>query len=217
MSAVENGGLQRLEGIPSLAVMNLLTTLKTFARKHSVSLLLSLAFLGLFAPARASEFDGVDGPNVRYMRHEDGSRSVFIRSPDNKTLTKKTFSPDGVLTMLTTYKMDASQNPLGCKIRDGLGTEMFKVAYGYHRVTGQLVEELMFDSRVKRTNPETGKEMPVQRIVYIYDAEGKRSPPIVFNLLPGKTFEQVFGIKSSALEANPFKEEGSGSIKSGNR
>jgi hypothetical protein len=210
---VENGGLQRRVAIPSLAAMKFLTTLKT----HGVSLLISLVFLGVSAPVRASEFEGVDGPNVRYMRHEDGSRSVFIRSPDNKTLTKKTFSPNGVLTMLTTYKMDANQNPLGCKIRDGLGTEMFKVSYGYHRVTGQLVEELMFDSRVKRVSPEhPDKEMPVQRIVYVYDAEGKRSPPIVFNLLPGKTFEQVFGVKSSALDSNPFQEGGS-SIKSGTR
>lgn len=198
--------------------MNLLATLKTHGFRLGISLLLSVAFLAIFTPARASEFEGVDGPNVRYMKHEDGSRSVFIRSPDNKTLTKKTFSPNGVLTMLTTYKMDANQNPLGCKIRDGLGTEMFKVSYGYHRVTGLLVEELMFDSRVKRVSPENpDREMPVQRIVYIYDAEGKRSPPIIFNLLPGKTFEEVFGVKSSALDSNPFKEEGSGSIKSGTR
>lgn len=194
--------------------MNRLATLKTLG----FGLLLSLAMLAVAAPARASEFDGVDGPNVRYMKHKDGSRSVFIRSPDNKTLTKKTFSANGVLTMLTTYKMDANQNPLGCKIRDGLGTEMFKVSYGYHRVTGQLVEELMYDSRVKRVNPNNpDKEMPVQRIVYVYDAEGKRSPPIVFNLLPGQTFEEVFGVKSSALESNPFKDEGSGSLKSGTR
>jgi hypothetical protein len=58
---------------------------------------------------------------------------------------------------------------------------------------------------VRRLNPANGKELPVQRIVYLYDAEGKRSAPIVFNLLPGKTFEQVFGEKSSALESNPFK------------
>lgn len=177
--------------------MTLLATVK--------NLWIAVLFL-LMLPCSASEFEGVDGPNVRYMRHEDGSRSVFIRSPDNKTLTKKTFSPNGVLTMLTTYKMDANQNPLGCKIRDGLGTELFKVSYGYHRVTGLLVEELMFDSRVKRINPENGKEMPVQLVKYIYDAEGKRSAPIVYNLLPGKTFEQVFGVKSSALETNPFKD-----------
>lgn len=156
-------------------------------------------------PSLANDIETVDGPNVRIMKMEDGSRAVFVRSPDSRTLTKKTVSPNGVLTMLTTYRMDANANPLSCKIKDGLGTEMFKVSYGYHKVTGLLVEELMFDSRVKRINPANGKEMPVQKIVYLYDAEGKRSAPIVYNLLPGKTFEQVFGVKSSAIESNPFK------------
>jgi hypothetical protein len=153
----------------------------------------------------ASEMETVDGPNVRIMKHEDGSRAVFIRSPDSRTLTKKTYSPNGVLGMITTYRMDTSGNPLGCKIKDGQNQEMFKVSYGYHKVTGQLVEELMFDSRAKRINPANGRELPVQRIAYLYDANGKRSAPIVFNLLPGKTFEQVFGVKSSAFESNPFK------------
>lgn len=164
-----------------------------------------VALLGMAAPARASEIDAVDGPNVRTMKQEDGSRSVFIRSPDSKILTKKTFSANGNLAMLTTYYMDSNGNPQGCKIRDGSKQELFKVSYGYNKFTGQLVEELMFDSRVKRINPN-GKEMPVQKVVYIYDAEGKRSAPMVFNLLPGKTFEQVFGVKSSALDRNPFKE-----------
>jgi hypothetical protein len=163
--------------------------------------------VGLFLSATcyAMEIEAVDGPNVRCMKFEDGSRAVFIRSPDSRTLTKKTVSANGVLTMLTTYKMDANGNPLGCKIRDGQNQELFKVSYGYHKVTGLLVEELMFDSRVKRINPANGKELPVQRVVYLYDVEGKRSAPIVFNLLPGKTFEQVFGVKSSAIESNPFK------------
>ncbi len=188
--------------------MNALATLKTLS--------FALALLLLGPACRGSEMEDVEGPNVRFMRHEDGSKSVFIRSPDNKTLTKKTFSANGVITMLTTYRMDSNGNPLGCKIRDGSNVELFKVSYGYHRVTGQLVEELMFDSRVKRINPNNAKqEMPVQKLVYIYDAEGKRSAPIAYNLLPGRTFEQVFGIKSSALESNPFKEDGS--YKSGGR
>jgi hypothetical protein len=157
-------------------------------------------------PCLASDVETVDGPNVRIMRLEDGSRAVFIRSPDSRTLTKKTTSPNGVLAMVTTYKMDSNGNPLGCKIRDGQNQELYKVSYGYHKVTGLLVEELMFDSRVKRLNPTNGKELPVQRIVYLYDAEGKRSAPMVFNLLPGKKMEEVFGIKSSALESNPFKD-----------
>lgn len=161
-------------------------------------------------PCFGNELDTVDGPNVRTMKNEDGSRSVFVRSPDSKTLTKKTFSANGVLTMVTTYRMDADGNPRGCKIRDGADQELFKVSYGYNKVTGQLVEELMFDSRTKRINPKDkdGKEMPLQKLVYLYDAEGKRSAPFVFNLLPGKYFEEVFGVKSSALETNPFKNGG---------
>ena len=156
--------------------------------------------------AHADELETVDGPNVRKMRHQDGSNSIFIRSSDNKTLTKKTHSANGPLTMTTIYRMDTSGNPRGCKISDGQNQELFKVSYGYHKVTGLLVEELMFDSRVKRINKDTGKEQPLQRVAYLYDVEGKRSAPIVFNYLPGKTFEQLFGVKSSALESNPFNE-----------
>lgn len=163
-----------------------------------------LAALFISPLSHASEFEGVDGPNVRYMRHEDGSRAVFIRSPDNLRLTKKTYSANGVLTMLTTYTMDSAGNPRGCKIMDGKNNELFKVSYGYHRQTGLLVEELMFDSRVRYM--KNGKEIPVQRLCYIYDAEGKRSAPIVYNYRAGKTFEEVFGLKSSALEVNPFNE-----------
>jgi hypothetical protein len=158
------------------------------------------------AQQRSREFDAVDGPNVRIMRHEDGSRTHFTRTPDNRTLTKRKFSPNGVLTMLTIYRMDSNGNPIGCRISDGQNNLLFKVSYGYRKSDGQLVEERMFDARVMRRDPNTGREMPVQRICYVYDNQGNRSAPIVFNLLPGKTFEQVFGVKSSALETNPFKE-----------
>ncbi len=176
--------------------MNLLATCKIGAL--AAGLLASL-------PCRADELEAVDGPNVRTMKHEDGSRTVFIRSPDSRILTKKTFR-NGVVTMITTYTMDSSGNPQGCKIRDGQMRELFKVSYGYNKFNGLLEREVMFDSQVKRINKDTGKEQPVQIIAYIYDAEGKRSAPIVYNLLPGKTMEQVFGVKSSALETNPFKE-----------
>jgi hypothetical protein len=159
-------------------------------------------------PCLAGDFDAVDGPNVRVMKHEDGARTVFTRTPDNRTLTKKKFSPNGVLEMLTVYRMDANSNPIGCKIYDGHNDLLFKVSYGYRKSDGQLVEERMFDARVVRKDPNTGKEMPVQRICYVYDSQGNRSAPIVYNLLPGKTFEEVFGVKSSALETNPFKTGG---------
>ncbi len=161
----------------------------------------------IFSPlSYANELEAVDGPNVRVLRLEDGSRAVFVRSPNGRVLTKKTFSANGVVTMVTIYKMDSGGNPLGCKIFDGSKNELFKVSYGYHKNTGLLEQERMFDSRVVRKDPRTGNEMPVQIIRYLYDGEGKRSAPMVFNLLPGKTFEQVFGVKSSALETNPFRD-----------
>jgi hypothetical protein len=148
------------------------------------------------------------GPNVRVIRHQDGSRSIFTREPDRRIIVKKSFSPQGALTLKVTYKMDEGGKPLGCKIVDGQNQELFTVLYGYSKTSGLLVAELMFDSRVKRVDPESGKELPLQKVRYIYDSKGKRSQPIVSNFMPGHAFEEVFGEKSSLLEPNPFDDAG---------
>ena len=179
--------------------------MKTLATWKIIPLLFALICPPLHA---VSEIDAVDGPNVRVMRHKDGSKTIFTRSPNNQVLTKKTYSTAGKLSLITTYRMDAGGNPRSCKICDGLGNELFRVSYGYRKSDGQLVMEQMWDSRVKRINPnKPSEEMPVQEVRYLIDADGKRSSPIVFNLLPGKTFEQVYGSNSSALEKNPFQGE----------
>jgi len=175
--------------------------------KISNPLLAVLSALCLCLQGQCNELEAVDGPNVRVMRHEDGSRTLFTRTPDNRSLTKKKFNANGVLVMMTNYRMDSNSNPVSCKIYDGANNLLYKVSYGYRKSDGQLVEERMFDARTKRLHPNTSVEMPVQRVCYVYDAQGNRSAPIVYNLLPGKTFEEVFGVKSSALEVNPFREE----------
>jgi len=177
--------------------MHPLATWKIFA-----CITVLIASLGVAAPQAG--FDAIDGPNVRVMRHNDGSRTVFTRTPDNRTLMKKKFSPNGVISMMTVYRMDKNENPIGCKIFDGDKNLLFKVSYGYRKADGKLVEERMYDARRKRTDPNSGREIPVQQIRYVYDVQGNRSAPIVFNLLPGKSFEEVFGVKSSALDTNPF-------------
>ena len=159
--------------------------------------------LATSAYSEKSDFEAVDGPNVRVTRHEDGSRTIFTRSPDARTLTKKTYSSGGALFLVTIYRMDAQGNPMNCKIYDGKKNEMFKSRYGYRKSDGQLVEEQMFDSRVKRIDPNTGEEMPVRRFLYTYDALGNRSAPISITLTPGKTAEEVYG-KPTALDADPF-------------
>jgi len=167
--------------------------------------LIVLISIGLAISARGQKegFDAVEGPNVRVMRHEDGSRSVFTRSPDARTLTKKTYTGQGALFLVTIYRMDAQGNPLNCKIYDGQKNEMFKSRYGYRKTDGQLLEEQMFDSRVKRIDPNTGEEMPVRRFIYTYDALGNRSAPISITLTPGKTAEEVYG-KPTAPDSDLF-------------
>ena len=165
---------------------------------------------GLMAKPDAG-FDDVDGPNVRVIRHADGSRTRFTRSPDNTTLTKKKYGPNGVMNMVTIYKMKEG-NPIGCKIYDGNKTLLFKVSYGYRKQDGQLVEERMFDARRKRIDPKTGKETPIQRICYLIDGNGTRSAPIVINLKYAEqheidAFQKRFGVKSTMYEKNPFDGE----------
>ena len=167
--------------------------------------LLALISLGLAISAcgEPSGFDATEGPNVRVMRHDDGSRTIFCRSPDARTLTKKTYTGAGALFLVTIYRMDAKGNPMNCKIYDGQKNEMFKSRYGYRKSDGQLVEEQMFDSRVKRIDPNTAEEMPVRRFIYTYDALGNRGAPISITLTPGKTAEEVYG-KPTAPDVNLF-------------
>lgn len=166
------------------------------------SALISLG-LATTACSEMADYHAVEGPNVRVMRHDDGSRTIFSRSPDARTLTKKTYSGKGALFLVTIYRMDAQGNPMNCKIYDGKKNEMFKSRYGYRKSDGRLAEEQMFDSRVKRIDPNTGEEMPVRRFIYTYDALGNRSAPISITLTPGKTAEEVYG-KPTALDADPF-------------
>jgi hypothetical protein len=179
--------------------MNRLTT-RIFT--WSACCLLTVSAFAAKPPGKEEE-----GPYVRVMMNEDGSRTVFRKSPDNRTLIKKTYSGNGVLRLKTIYRMDAYGNPRSCKIYDGKGIELFKVRYGYDRRWGRLVEEQMFDSRVKRINPDTGGEMPVRRFIYTYDAQGNRSQPLAITLKPGKTAESLYGAQPSALEHNPFDDE----------
>lgn len=145
------------------------------------------------------------GPNVRIMRHDDGSRTEFRRSPDDRTLTKKTTGTNGIIMMTAVYRMDSNGNPRGCAIFDGKGTKLYIVSYGYHTTTGQLVAEDMFDARAHFLDKK-GRELPVRRLYYSYDAQGNRSKAQAINPIPGKTAEEVFGGSSTFPHENPFKK-----------
>lgn len=146
------------------------------------------------------------------MRHEDGTRTEYRRSNDEKTLVKRRLSDlrggkEAIITT-TVYRMDKRGNPLSCKIADGKGNELYKVAYGYHKETGQLVAEDMFDVRVPQRDPRTGKETPIRRIYWRYDANGNATFPISFVFRKGKYAEEVFDKSKSTFPSdNPFKNE----------
>lgn len=207
------GGLQAAPAPPSLPTMQRLAIGKSaFCAVAAAMVWFTPAHGQARAQQPATPQFEAEGPNVRVMRHPDGSTTRFTRTSDNRTLTKRKLSANGVLTMVTIYRMDEHGNPVGCQIFDGKNQRLFKVSYGYRKSDGQLVEERMFDARVTRRDPHTGQEMPVQRICYVFDAQGNRSAPIVINLKPPTkgepSFEEIFGIKSSALETNPFREGG---------
>jgi len=147
-----------------------------------------------------------DGPFVRILRGEDGSRTEFKREPNNRALTKRTVTAAGSLLMRTEYRMDEHGNPRSCRIFDGQGNELFKVRYGYDRTSGLLMEEQMFDARVKNINPVDKQELPVRRFIYTYDANGQRSKPIAIVLVKGKYAEDVYGA-ASAPNNHPFEKE----------
>jgi len=150
----------------------------------------------------------VKGPYASVKTNKDGSREFFSRTRDMRTITKQTKGADGTLRLTTVYRLSPQGNPLTCDIFDGKGTRLFKSRYGYDPkpglTYGKLVEEQMFDARVKRTDDQ-GQEIPVRRFLYTYDAQGNRNAPISITTIPGKTAQEVFG--PSALEFDPFNGE----------
>ena len=152
--------------------------------------------------------------NVRIMRHRDGTNTEYYRSNDEKTLVKKRQGTRGgrnsILTT-TVYRMDAKGNPLSCKIFDGKEHLLYKVRYGYHRKTGRLVAEDMFDARVPQINPQTGKEVPVRRMYWFYDGAGNVTKAFSFVWRKGNYAEEEFNnhkeIESNFPSDNPFRNK----------
>lgn len=154
--------------------------------------------------------------NVRVMRHRDGTATEYRRSSDEKTLRKRRLSgvKGGRNSIITTtiYRMDKRGNPLSCKIFDGKENQLFKVAYGYHRETGQLVAEDMFDSRTPTIDPKTGEEVPIRRMYWFYDGSGNITKAFSFAWRKGSYAEDQFEspkqLPSSFPKDNPFRNAG---------
>ncbi|MFK7911284.1 MAG: hypothetical protein AB8F34_11890 [Akkermansiaceae bacterium] len=194
------------------------TTLKN---RIGISFALILAALPLaVVAADQSGLNHEKKQNVRMMRNEDGSITKFSRSSDNRVLERRTYGerPGGngerVLRMCIIYRKDVHGRLRTGKVYDGGGAILYRVMYGYHRETGRLVAENMYDARVKRTaviNGVNGRpaeiEKPVRRLFYQYDAQGRPTKPIVFCLPAGKRAEQLFGKDKGTWTKDPFENK----------
>ena len=172
------------------------------------SLSIALACLTIIPAVQAagSDTNQTKNHNVRIMRNDDGSFTEFRKSSDERVIERRNYSDrngggsDRVLRMSIIYRKDVYGKLRSGRIHDGSGKILYRVVYGYHKETGQLVAENMFDARVKRTkvqtDPKTGKavevEVPVRRLYHRYDAQGRRAKPIVFCMPAGKLAEDLF-------------------------
>ena len=150
------------------------------------------------------------GPHVRIKRNNfDGSLVEFKRTPDSKKLIKTTKDKDGNIMMTAVYLRNDKGFLTAGRIYDGQGTPLYRVRYGYDKVTGYLRAEDMFDSQAKFERPgPDGKmtEFPVRRIYYWYDDEGNESKAIALVPKKGKAAEEVFN-KNKRKESDYYKEE----------
>lgn len=145
------------------------------------------------------------GPNARVMRHQDGSRTVYRRTPGDKILVKKNVGINGKVRLVTKYFMDNYGNPRSCKIYDSSDTLIYKVAYAYEISTGRLMAERMFHAEKK--DPKSGNPILVSETRYTYDAQGNRSKPITYTFIKGKTAEEVFGNRNSTFPEKAFEDQ----------
>ena len=158
------------------------------------------------------------GPHVRIKRNpHDGSSVIFRRYPEDRKLVKTTKDANGATKMRAVYLRNDQGYLTAGRIYDGQGQFLFRVRYGYHKQTGQLRAEEMFDAQVKRFFAELDKngqrkEMPVRRIYYFYDAQGNQSKAISLVPKKGQRADEVFQKvrHNRELETrpdSPFKED----------
>ena len=195
--------------------------MKTTLKKR-ILMVASIGFstLALVTTTQAQANISGNKHNVRIMRNQDGSFTEFKKSSDERVIERRNYSAQNggsgerVLRMSIIYRKDVYGKMRSGRVHDGSGKILYRVVYGYHKETGRLVAENMFDARVKRTeivtDPSTGKtkevEKPVRKLYHRYDAQGRRAKPIVICLPAGKTADELFGKNKGSWIKDPFEK-----------
>ena len=177
-------------------------------KKLAIAKLIGALFLMSLLPAQAQQADAGGEINLRFLANEDGTRTEFHKLGDPRTLIKKTRDKAGTLVSVAVYRLDTGGNQVSAEIFDAKKTKLYDVIYGYDKTTGRMVEEQIWDARVKRISKETGKETPVRRFIYSHDAQGRQQRPVSLTLIPGAIVDIPGVINSAtAIPEGIFDEE----------
>lgn len=149
---------------------------------------------------------------VRITKNRDGTSTHFKRNPGNTVLEKVTFGErengEKIVISRTIYRRNKHGKLISGHVLDGKKKKLFRIVYGYHRNSGRLVAENMYDARVKRTKPgQPNVEEPVRATRWHYDSQGKKSAPIVFTSQAGATSEQLMGWLNVNAPGNDIEQD----------
>lgn len=160
----------------------------------AIPLVTSFFFL---LPASVAQILDEDGSHVRIKRNSDGTSTQYKRDHTNTQLEQTSFvekeNGEKVTRTRTVYRRDKDGRLRSGIIEDGGKNKLYRIIYGYHKDTGRLIAENMYDDRVIRKNDikDLSKETPIRALRYTYNPQGERSKPIIFSAQPGKTAEEL--------------------------
>ena len=174
-------------------LLDLCPQIRILASMKIIAFAIALTCFGAISPSLMAK-DKVKNL-ARVKRNADGTITE-LKVVDKNTVVRVTLrekkNKERIISSKSTYSIDNLNRARVCHIADGKGNLIFKIKYGYSKRTGRLLSEGMFDMRVKRLNAE-GKEVPVQRLYYKYDAHGNRSKPFAITNQGGEKVEKVKG------------------------
>jgi hypothetical protein len=132
-------------------------------------------------------------------------------APEKPTVIKKAFgSGDDLRNVL--YRMSNDGNPLTCDIFNEKGGRVLKCRFGYSTkqgpTYGKVIEVQVFDAREATAAPGK-KAVPLQRLIYTYDASGAPAKPITIALEPTGIAQRLLG--TALVGFNPLTDWNSAS------
>ncbi|MEM0970202.1 MAG: hypothetical protein AAF191_04630 [Verrucomicrobiota bacterium] len=135
-----------------------------------------LLLLGLFSGGGSSTlaqtpFDQAkrnkEGPFVKLVRHNDGSRTVTSRDEVMNDQILTTYGPDGEIKLIRKYQLDRYGRSTTFTIYDGNERPLLQGEYGYDS-SSRLIEESLW---------ELPSGDPIRILSQGYDASGRKMMP----------------------------------------